>query len=54
MPGREPREGPGNQLELEMEKLNMFHGTIGASLEGGGQGVGLEYEHAGLPSQLRL
>lgn len=32
VPGRKPREGPGNQLELEMEKLNMLHGTICASL----------------------
>lgn len=42
--GRKPREGPGNQLELEMEKLNMFHGTLCASLQGGGHCVGLEYE----------
>lgn len=32
VPGKEPCEGPGNQLELEMERLNMFHGTICASL----------------------
>lgn len=30
--GREPREGPGNQLALEMEIFNMFRGTICASL----------------------
>lgn len=32
VPGKEPCEGPGNQLELEMERLNMFHGAICASL----------------------
>lgn len=30
MPGKEPREGPGNQME--MEKLNTFYGTNCASL----------------------